>query len=171
MTTKYQNNSNGKRWVFSESTYKKIDAAMDQLCKHLKADLAIFADMNGYPVSYHSRQEGWDVNNLTALAAGTFSATTEMAFLIGEDSRFRYIFHEGERRHIYMCMVAHDYLMVIIFNKKTALGLVRALTRNVVTRLEELVEELKSEVSATAKVLDSEFKTMLSKELDKTFGL
>ena len=171
MTSQFQTNNNGRRWVFSAATYKKINSALGQLVTHLKAEIAIFADQNGYPISFNGNVNEIDVNNLTALGAGTFSATAEMAFLIKEKKHFRYIFHEGNQRNIYLCTVGNDYLMIIVFRKDTALGLVRALTHSVISRLEELVDELKKETQETAQILDSEFKTLLSKELDKTFGL
>ena len=170
MTNHIQTNSNGRRWVFSEATFQKINLALGQLCTHLKADVIIFADRNGYPVSYEVTDSEIDINNLTVLAAGTFSATAEMASLIKEKDQFKYIFHEGNYRNVYMCTVGSEYLMVIVFKKETALGLVRVLAQNVVTRLEELVNDLKKENKQAVKVLDDEFKSLLKSELDKTFG-
>ena len=171
MTTQLRTNNNGRRWVFSEATFNKVNSALEKLVTHLKAEIVIFADQNGYPISYNGNVDEIDVNNLTALAAGTFAATAEMASLIKEKEYFRYIFHEGLQQNIYLCTVGHDYLMIIVFRKETALGLVRALTYNVVSRLEELVEDLKKETRETTQVLDNEFKSLLAKELDKTFGL
>lgn len=170
MTSQVQANTNGRRWVFSEATFKKINSALGQLCTHLKADVTIFADRSGYPVSYELADNEIDINNLTVLAAGTFSATAEMASLVNETDQFKYIFHEGNYRNIYMCTVGAEYLMVIVFKKETALGLVRVLAQNVVTRLEELVDDLKKENQQAVQVLDEEFKSLLNKELDKTFG-
>jgi predicted regulator of Ras-like GTPase activity (Roadblock/LC7/MglB family) len=171
MSTNFRTNNNGRRWVFSEATFKKVNLALVQLVTHLKADIVIFADQNGYPISYNGKVDEIDVNNLTALSAGTFSATAEMASLIQEKEHFRYIFHEGSLHNLYLCTVGSDYLMILVFQKETALGLVRALTHSVIAKLEELVEDLKKETQTTAQVLDNEFKSLLSKELDKTFGL
>ena len=171
MTHQVKSDNNGKRWVFSEATYEKINLTLAELCKRLKAQLALFADMNGYPVSYGGDVKGLNINNLTALAAGTFSATAEIAHIIKEENNFKYIFHEGEKRNIYLCTVGHDYLMIVVFNKSTALGMVRALTHHAVERLSGLVEELKQESQHASQFLDVEFKSLLGKELDKSFGL
>ena len=162
---------NGKRWVFSEASFKKINRALEELGKRLDAVLVIFADMNGYSISASGDTHNVNVDNLTALAAGTFSATAEMANLVREGGPFKFIYHEGEQHNIYLCTVEKDYLIIVVFHKKTALGMVRALTHHTVERLEGLVEDLKQEKQRATQFLDVEFRSLLGKELDKTFGI
>ena len=161
----------GKRIVFSEATYYKIIKILAELKNRLQAQATIFADMNGYPIAYDLKVKDVDIIELTALAAGTFSATSEMAKLIKEKNRFRFIYHEGELRNIYMCNVSKEYLIIVLFDKSVAMGMVRILTHNTVEKLQKILDQLSLEHEKTSQFLDMEFKSLLGKELDKYFGL
>ncbi len=170
MTASINNNNNGKRWVFSEATFEKINETLNDLCARLKAQVVIFADMNGYPVSFCGDTRRIEINNLTAVGAGAFSATAEMAHLVHEKQQFKYIYHEGESQNIYLCNVGDDYLMIVVFSKTTAVGMVRALTAHAVEKLGGLFSELQEEKEKATEFLDVEFRSLLGKELDKSFG-
>ncbi|HPG40472.1 MAG TPA: roadblock/LC7 domain-containing protein [bacterium] len=163
--------SNGKRMVFSETMYHNIIKILADLRSRLQAQLTIFADMNGYPIAYDQDVEDVDIIAMTALAAGTFAATAEMAKLVKEKERFRFIYHEGVNRNIYMCNVSKEYIMIILFDKSVAMGMVRILTHNTVEKLEKILEELAREHAKASQFLDVEFKSLLGKELDKYFGI
>ncbi|NOY57750.1 MAG: hypothetical protein GXO75_02295 [Calditrichaeota bacterium] len=171
MTNSFNNNNNGNRWVFSEASFEKINGTVNDLCSRLKAHVVVFADMNGYPISFCGDTRRIDINNLTAVGAGTFSATAEMAHLIHEKQQFKYIYHEGESQNIYLCNVGDDYLMIVVFGKKTAVGMVRALTAHAVERLTGFFSELQGEKEKATEFLDDEFRSLLGKELDKSFRL
>jgi len=162
---------NSRRIVFSEATYHKIIKILADLKNRLQAQATIFADMNGYPIGYDLEVDDVDIIELTALAAGTFSATSEMARLIKEKNRFRFIYHEGESRNIYMCNVSKEYLIIVLFDKSVVMGMVRILTHNTVEKLQKILNELSVEYEKTSQFLDIEFKSLLGKELDKYFGL
>jgi len=170
MTNNFNNNNNGKRWVFSETSFDKINGTVNDLCSRLKAHVVVFADMNGYPISFCGDTKRIEINNLTAVGAGTFSATTEMAHLIHEKKQFKFIYHEGDSQNIYLCNVGEDYLMIVVFSKSTAVGMVRALTAHAVEKLSGLLSELVEEKEKATEFLDVEFRSLLGKELDKSFG-
>ena len=164
-------NNNGNRLVFSENTFHQIITILAELRNRLHAQSTIFADMNGYPIGYDQANENLNITSLTALAAGTFSATAEMAKMVKEQDRFRFIYLEGKEQNIYMCNVHKDYLIIVIFDKSVAMGMVRILTHNTVEKLQKILEALALENKRATKIIDVEFKSMLNKELDKFFGL
>jgi predicted regulator of Ras-like GTPase activity (Roadblock/LC7/MglB family) len=168
---KVKQNSNGKRLIFSESTFKRIGDILTELVKRSRANLCIFADMDGFPISHGGSVDNVDISIICALAAGTFSATAAMAKESSGEKKFRFIYQEGERRNAYLCNVFDDYLMIVLFDKGVTLGLIRILTNQAISRLQELFDELKDEKSQVTQFLDVEFRTLLGKELDKTFGL
>jgi predicted regulator of Ras-like GTPase activity (Roadblock/LC7/MglB family) len=65
-----------------------------------------------------------DLSILSALAAGSFAATHELAKRLGE-SEFSALYHEGHGQHILMSALHHECLLVTIFGEKTNIGLVR----------------------------------------------
>ncbi|MBN2001367.1 roadblock/LC7 domain-containing protein [candidate division KSB1 bacterium] len=163
--------SNGKRLVFSETTFQKIFQILTDMIKQSRAHLCIFADMNGYPISYSGTLQDVDVSSLTALAAGTFSATSAMANIVAKEERFKYIYQEGESRNIYMSTVEEEYVLIVVFDRSVTLGMIRVMTHYTIEKLTGLIEQLKKQNEQLTQFLDVEFKALLSKEVDIAFGL
>lgn len=165
------NKSNGLGFMFSESTYRKISRILYELNTRLKAKLTIFADMNGYPIDYSGDLRDMNINTLTAVAAGSFSASNEMSSMISGHKHFEHVLHEGARDNVYMCSVGSDYLMIIVFDKTAPIGFVRLLVHAAVNKLSEYLENLRSQKSRASQFLDAEFRAKLGNELDSAFGL
>lgn len=165
-----ENRGNGKRLVFSETTYKKISRILYELNNRLKSHMCIFADINGYPIDYSGDNRGIDISTLTAVAAGSFMASNEIAHIISNEQHFEHVFHEGKRQNVYMCNVSDEFLMIIVFGKSVPIGLVRLLTHHAVSKLSEYLDTLKAGRTKIAQFLDAEFHSKLDKELDKAFG-
>lgn len=160
---------NGKRIVLSESAYGKIAGYLSEFLRRSRASLCIFADINGYPISHRGQDQDLNIQLLTALAAGDFSATMEIATLMGEKGRFKFIYHEGEARNLYLCNVGKDYILIVLFDQDVPLGLIRVLTQRTLEKLHDLFIEVKTDTEQAAQFLDLEFRKLVSEELDKTF--
>jgi predicted regulator of Ras-like GTPase activity (Roadblock/LC7/MglB family) len=65
-----------------------------------------------------------DMSILSALAAGSFAATRELAKRLGEQE-FTALYHEGSRISILMTALDFDCLLLTVFGEKTNIGLVR----------------------------------------------
>jgi len=78
-----------------------------------------------------------DIMSLAALAAGGFAATKEIARLIGEPE-FSVLFHQGEREHIYVCLAGEEALLMLTFDDRTTIGLVRVLAKEASRRLSRI---------------------------------
>lgn len=65
-----------------------------------------------------------DISILSALAAGSFAATRELAKRLGEQE-FTALYHEGSRISILMTALDFDCLLLTVFGEKTNIGLVR----------------------------------------------
>jgi predicted regulator of Ras-like GTPase activity (Roadblock/LC7/MglB family) len=61
---------------------------------------------------------------MAALVAGMFSATREVARLVGEQ-QFSILLQQGENRHIHISLIHDSNMMVIIFEDYTRIGMVR----------------------------------------------
>ncbi len=161
-----QQRKNGKRVVLSQTTYHTIARILEEFLGRSQARLALFADMNGYPVVYRGETDTLDVSALTALAAGDFAATAEMSKLIGQDARFKFIYHEGASRSLYLCAVGADYFLMVVFEKAVALGIIRVLSHYAVEKISRYIQELKQESEQTHQFLDFEFRDLLAQQLD-----
>jgi predicted regulator of Ras-like GTPase activity (Roadblock/LC7/MglB family) len=65
-----------------------------------------------------------DMSILSALAAGSFAATRELAKRLGEQE-FTALYHEGSHISILMTALNFDCLLLTVFSEKTNIGLVR----------------------------------------------
>lgn len=98
-----------------------------------------------------------DLSILSALAAGSFAATHELAKRLGE-SEFSALYHEGHGQHILMSALHHECLLVTIFGEKTNIGLVRFYAQQVTGGLNELLHQASAkEASAEPLLLDGDF--------------
>jgi len=157
-----------QRLVFSESSYQHVSQILEEFLSRSQARLAVFADLNGYPVVHRGDADTLDLSSLTALAAGDFAATAEMAKLVNRESRFRFLYHEGTARSSYLCSVGGDYFLLIIFDRTVALGVIRVLAHYAVEKLLQFIQTLKQESEETKKFLDFEFRDLLKHQLDKS---
>lgn len=98
-----------------------------------------------------------DLSILSALAAGSFAATHELAKRLGE-SEFSALYHEGHGQHILMSALAHECLLVTIFGERTNIGLVRFYAQQATVLLNDLLQQAQAkEASVGPLILDGDF--------------
>jgi len=158
----------GKRLVFSETSFLQLSQILDEFLTRSQSRLAVFADLNGYPIVHCGDVASLDLSGLTALAAGDFAATAEMAQLISQEPRFRFLYHEGVQRSSYLCSVGGDHFLLVIFEQKVALGIIRVLSHYAVERIEQLLQTLQQESEQAKRILDFEFRDLLARQIDET---
>ena len=98
-----------------------------------------------------------DLSILSALAAGSFAATHELAKRLGE-SEFSALYHEGHGQHILMSALTHECLLVTIFGERTNIGLVRFYAQQATGSLNELLQQAQAKEATMAPlVFDGDF--------------
>jgi predicted regulator of Ras-like GTPase activity (Roadblock/LC7/MglB family) len=90
-----------------------------------------------------------DLSILSALAAGSFAATHELAKRLGE-SEFTALYHEGHGQHILMSALLHECLLVTIFGERTNIGLVRFYAQQATVSLNDLLEKARDKEATAA---------------------
>lgn len=162
---------NGQPIVLSGEMYKAISEILSELASKTRARTIIFSDLNGHPITQRGTAGDINITNMSALAAGGFSATAEIAKIIGERKQFKYLFHEGEKHNVYLSNVGDNFLLVLIFNAQTALGMIRIYTRRAIDALSDLINSAKTEEQKATQFVDIDFNKYLNEELDKAFKL
>jgi predicted regulator of Ras-like GTPase activity (Roadblock/LC7/MglB family) len=76
---------------------------------------------------------------IAALAAGAFAATRELAARLG-DPVFDGLVHHGRSRHFYLCSAGEDYLLLALFDQKTAAGVVRLCASRTASEIAALLD-------------------------------
>jgi len=153
--------------MLSEDIYQQISDIISELAGSVGSELVVFCETNGYPVTHLGKVDGLDLSAVSSLAANNFSATSEMAKMLGEKESFRYIFDEGENRNIYISNVGFNFILLVIFNTDVALGMVRIYTKKAIEALNNLLANAKVAAEQTKDFIDLEFKTLLDEELNK----
>jgi predicted regulator of Ras-like GTPase activity (Roadblock/LC7/MglB family) len=110
--------------VMYEEEFRQIQTIVDALVKASNAGVVFIIDKNGQLIAAAGDSEQIDTTSLASLTAGNIAATGGMAKLLRENE-FTTQFHEGENANIHIQLVDNRVILVVIFDKKTSLGLVR----------------------------------------------
>jgi predicted regulator of Ras-like GTPase activity (Roadblock/LC7/MglB family) len=154
--------------ILSSNQYEGITKVLSELANKTKASAILFADMSGQLISQRGNTEDMNTTVLSALAASDFAATSEMAKLVGEVAKFKLLFHEGDKRNVYLSNVGDNFFLVVVFDVSVTLGLIRIYTKKAIGDLVTILEE-ESEELADENLIDNDFSSLLGDALDDTF--
>jgi predicted regulator of Ras-like GTPase activity (Roadblock/LC7/MglB family) len=137
-------------WSFTQDDFDAITQTLQRFLYDSNARCALLVDRTGQLVATVGEQPNFDPTAFATLTAADFSANDQLARLIGE-SDFSTLFHQGERESMYLADVARRVILVVLFDNRTTLGLVRLKMKLAVDELAKLFEavfEREKEVQA-----------------------
>lgn len=159
-----------KTIMFDPTQYEGVKKYLGELYSKTRAKVVLFADMSGQIIGERGDTAEMNTTVLSALAAGDFAATAEIAKLVGEGDRFKLHFHEGEMKNVYLTNVGDQFFLIIIFDATVALGMVRVYTKKAVESLLTVIKEASTTEGLTEKdIIDEDFGNLLAQELDGAF--
>jgi predicted regulator of Ras-like GTPase activity (Roadblock/LC7/MglB family) len=136
-------------WSFTEDDFVAITRSLERLLADCDARCALLVDRTGQLVATVGDQPDFDPTAFATLTAADFSANDQLAKLIGE-SDFNSLFHQGEKESMYLADVARRVILVVLFDTRTTVGMVRLEMRKTVTELARLFEEMFSRPRTSA---------------------
>src|SRR5258708_16767276 len=110
--------------VMYEEEFNQIKAIISKLRVDANSKVVFLVTKNGQQIAGNGEIEKLDTTSLASLPAGNVAATDGLARLIGE-KEFSILFHEGEKDNIHISIVAQRVILVVIFDERSSLGLVR----------------------------------------------
>ncbi len=128
-------------FVIFEEEFREITRVIDRLLKESNAKCVYLVDKDGQLIAASGETEDIDATSLASLTAGNIAATGGLAKLIGE-KEFSILFHEGERDNLHISIVARRVILVVIFDRRSSLGLVRLRVRKATGELKNIIERL-----------------------------
>ena len=102
----------------------KLETVLKAAVRRAEAKCVYVCDRGGNIITQFTPTELPLEDNLTALAAGSFYATQEVARMLGE-SGFQCVFHQGTNSSIYMQGLANDMVLLVVFGNESNPGLIR----------------------------------------------
>lgn len=159
--------------VMYEEEYQQIKEILQRLQVDSNSKIVFLVDKNGQQIAVQGDMRGVDATSLASLTAGNVAATDGLAKLIGE-KEFSILFHEGEKDNIHISLVAQRVILVVIFDEKSSLGLVRLRVKKASQELERTFEVLlrksEEERGSSAHRFDSPFAEITDEDIDSLFS-
>ena len=159
--------------VLYEEEFQKINDALQRLRQDSNANVVFLVDKNGQQIAAIGDLTSLDTTSLASLTAGNVAATDGLARLIGE-KEFSILFHEGEKDNIHISIVAQRVILVVIFDERSSLGLVRLRVRRATAELEKIFEEIAAKVEREKDKLPVDFESPFSEitddDIDRLFS-
>lgn len=154
--------------IIHEQQFQRIKNVLARLCVECAARVVFLVDRDGQPIAFHGDIGDMDTTSFSSLAAGNVAATTSMAKLIGEDV-FPAVVHEGERESIFISVIGRS-LLVVVFDERSTLGLVKLRTKKASHEIAAILEEI-SRDSANRRLDENAFFAEITDEdIDSLFS-
>jgi len=157
--------------IMYEEEYRKIQAIIDQLQLDARAKIVFVVDKNGQQIAASGEISSVDATSLASLTAGNVAATDGLAKLIGE-KEFSILFHEGEKDNIHISIVANRVILVVIFDDRSSLGLIRLRVKKSAQDLAEIFIVLmdKAQNKEMPREMEAAFSEITDDDIDNLFG-
>lgn len=157
--------------VLHEEDFVKIEEEISRLHQQTNSKLVFLVDRDGQLISSFGEKGDLDTTSLASLTAGNIAATGGMAKLIGE-KEFSILFHEGEKDNIHISIIGNRVILVIIFDQRSSLGLVRLRVKKSSEILTRIFEELnkKKEAEGKEEGIGSPLEEITDEDIDRLFG-
>jgi predicted regulator of Ras-like GTPase activity (Roadblock/LC7/MglB family) len=156
-------------WSFREDDARRIQLILAQFLADSGARTALIVDRTGQLVATVGEAPSFDPTAFATLTAADFSANDQLARMLGEPE-FGALFHQGERESMYLADIARRVILVVLFDTRTTLGLVKLRVRAAVQELNSVFTDMFAREGRTAPKMDTELVGEAEDEIDRLFG-
>ena len=157
------------RLEFYEDDVAEIDKVLGEFLETSQAKCVLMIDKEGHMVTKMGFTRSFDTTTLSALVAGSFASTREVAKQLGE-TEFTVMFHEGENENINVRLAGERALLVIVFDDRTTLGMVRVTADQLTVKIEQtLAAAAERNKDRAPPTLDAGFEASAQEKLDDFF--
>jgi predicted regulator of Ras-like GTPase activity (Roadblock/LC7/MglB family) len=153
--------------VMYEEEFRQISFVIDRLTREANAKVCYLIDKNGQLIASAGETTHIDGTSLASLTAGNIAATGGLAKLLGE-KEFSIVFHEGERDNIHISLIGQRVILVIVFDRRSSLGLVRLRVKKTTQDLDMIFQRLLTKTQSTGQAA-SPFAEISDADIDNLF--
>jgi predicted regulator of Ras-like GTPase activity (Roadblock/LC7/MglB family) len=151
-----------------EQQYQQLGHILNKLRLESFSRVVFLVDKNGQQIAVHGDVGDIDTTSLASLAAGNVAATGGMALLIGE-KEFPTLSHEGERESIHICIIGR-MLLVVVFDERSSLGLVKLRVKQASRDLSALFVEVARVAEERRASQEALFAEITDDDIDSLFN-
>ncbi len=158
--------------ILYEEEFQKIKSIIAKLKADANAKLVFVVDRNGQQIAQVGDTADIDTTSLASLTAGNVAATDGLARLMGQEE-FNILFHEGRHDNVHISIVGRRIILVVIFDERSSLGLVRLRVKRSTVELERVFDTIMQKVEQERTSLtqaDSPFAEITDDDIDSLFG-
>ena len=159
-------------WSIGESDYHRITEQLTSFLKESNARCALLVDRTGQLLANAGERLSFDPTAFASLTAADFSANDQLAKMIGEPE-FASLFHQGEKESMYLADISRRVILVVLFDQRTTVGMVRLRLKQTVLELTRLFDEMFSRAARPGGKARSPGAGLLEgaeDEIDRLFG-
>ena len=142
--------------VMYDEEFKQVNAVIERLLREANSKVIFLVDKNGQLISGVGDTEKFDTTSLASLTAGNIAATGGLAKLIGE-KEFSILFHEGEKDNLHISIVGGRVILVVLFDARSSLGLVRLRVKKASEELSVIFDNLMKKAEEKERTGDTDF--------------
>lgn len=147
----------------------RMDRLLDAFVRETGVRCAILMDRAGRLLTLAGDSRGLDSTSFASLAAADFSASGELANLLGEPE-FNSLYHHGAKDSLYLTMVGGEGILAALFDRSTTLGLIRLQLRELAASFDALFRELGARRHEARTALDAAWADEAASALDLLFA-
>ena len=155
--------------VTAGNTGESINGTLSELVEKTEALTALLISRHGICLGQAGGGARFNATALAALVAGMFSATKEVANIVGEE-QFSILLQQGSKRHIHISLIGETSMMVIVFEEYSRIGRVRLAAKKCSHTLVRLVnQDKKEQKEAIQDISIPDFKEYALNLIDRIF--
>ena len=158
--------------VLYEEEIHLLEEVLKRLRHDANAKVVFLIDKNGQQMAAAGETDQFDATSLASLTAGNVAATDSLAKLIGE-REFSVLFHEGLRDHIHISIVAKRAILLVIFDERSSLGLVRLRVKRAGTEFDKIFDVMSQKSNNESSQIGSTptpFSEITDEDIDALFS-
>src|SRR3990172_12935507 len=134
------------QFVMHDEEFKQITGVIDRLVREANAKAIFLVDKNGQLIAHCGEVKDVDTSSLASLTAGSMAATGGLAKLLGE-KEFPVHFHQGVRDNLHISLAGERSILVIVFDERSSLGLVKLRVKKATDELATIFEKIQKKMS------------------------
>ena len=154
--------------VVSEKDTDAIEECLERLVGDTNANYSMLLDKSGQVIASRGDTQRQDITALGALLAGTFASSREVARLLREKD-FRVLFQQGVKENIFTELIEEQWMLVVMFDKRTHIGLVKVLAKRATDELGAVLQRVRQQSKQRDAVISTSFRTSVEDTIDLLF--